>query len=217
MKRYALGALFVVLFASCRSAARSHRPLRGSGSAPATSPAAAMLPDSIRWVGAAEYRGRFRAGLSQRHEPRGIRGAEARTGIVGSHPRRRRNSDQQRDLPEQSGHGQGFPIPKRAGAPGWATRGHPAAWRRRLPARVHALGGRIAIVTNRLQSVCEDTEARLRQVCTCVRRDAVPRGRHHLGQESAIRGGGRRENSCGFVAADCRRVRRRQHPRLSCS
>ncbi len=41
-------------------------------------------------------------------------------------------------------------------------------------ARIHELGGFIAIVTNRLQSECADTEAVFKDAQADIRRDAVP-------------------------------------------
>src|SRR4051812_25070481 len=160
MKRYALAVLFVVLFASCRSAAPIGPPAAGASvSAPATSPAAAMLPDSIRWVGAAEYAAAFEQGYrsaTSRVEAEAPRHAPGSWAVI-------------LDADETVISNVTYQAERaRAGLP-YSEESWNAWVRRReatpLPgaaaflARVHALGGRVAIVTNRLQSVCPDTEA----------------------------------------------------------
>ena len=81
-------------------------------------------------------------------------------------------------------------------------------------ARVRALGGRIAIVTNRLQSECADTEAVFKAPRVALRRHVVPaRWRRRQTKTRASKRRQRTQRSRGRAARDDG-VCRRQHPRF---
>ena len=88
----------------------------------------------------------------------------AAAGTLGRRARRRRDGDQQRGLPGRARArlGAGF-SPESWNA--WVKRREatPLPGAAEFLARVRALGGRIAIVTNRLQSECDDTAGGLRR------------------------------------------------------
>ena len=160
MSRNALFLLLFVVSAACQSA-RSAPVTTPSSAQPAPSPAAAMAdPDSIRWVrDSAEYQ----AALLQvyRHATAKVEAdARGRTQstwavILDADETIISNATYQIERARQN-----LPFTQES----WT------AWVRRREAtplpgaadflsRVRALGGRIAIVTNRLQSECADTEA----------------------------------------------------------
>ncbi len=161
MSRHALLLFFVVSTAACQSA-RSAPPVVTPPSAPpASAPAAAPAePDSIRWVrDSAEYQ----AALQQVY-----RQASAR--VEAEAPRKTTSTWAViLDADETVISNATYQIERaRQNLP--FTQESWSAWVRRREAtplsgaadflsRVRALGGRIAIVTNRLQSECADTEA----------------------------------------------------------
>lgn len=159
MTRYTLVLLLAATAVSCRSAAG---PAPAAPPAPTPPPFSASvgLPDSVRWVrDAAEYP----AALEQVYRMASSRvEAEARTQAPGTWAVVLDADDtvisNEVYQEERARAGLGY------SAESWS------AWVKRreatpLPgaaaflARVRALGGRIAIVTNRLQSECADTEA----------------------------------------------------------
>jgi len=150
--------LSVVLSAAC--ATRTVPAPAPSRPAPAPTPATAAVPDSIRWVQqSAEFQAAFHQTyrLAAAHVERVAAGRAAGTWavILDADETVINNAAYQR---ERAAIGAGF------SAESWN------AWVKRreatpLPgageflARVRALGGRVAIVTNRLQSECDDTAA----------------------------------------------------------
>jgi 5'-nucleotidase (lipoprotein e(P4) family) len=157
MSRNALLLLLIVSSAACQSARGAPPVVTSPTAPPVSSPAApASDPDSIRWVrDSAEYQ----AALLQVYRQATARvEAEART-RTGSAWAVILDADETviSNATYQSEH---LPFTQES----WT------AWVRRREAtplpgaadflsRVHALGGRIAIVTNRLQSECADTQA----------------------------------------------------------
>lgn len=152
-------ALASVFAGACRSAATPPvvRPA-------ATAAAAAAVPDSIRWVEtSAEFRAAFeqtyRLATAHVEAESAKHAAGAWAVILDADETILSNATYQRERALA-----GLPFTQES----WT------AWVRRreatpLPgaaaflARVHALGGRIAIVTNRLQSECADTESVLQR------------------------------------------------------
>lgn len=148
--------LALLLFtAACRSAAPLPAP-----AAPPTAPASAAMPDSIRWVrDAAEYRAAtlqaYRMATAFVESAGAGRAAGSWAVVLDADETVLNNVTYQLERARQ---GLGY------SSESWA------AWVRRREAtpvpgaaafltRVRALGGRIAIVTNRLQSECADTAA----------------------------------------------------------
>lgn len=157
MTRRLLPAVFVVALSACRSAAPLPAPAAAVQPPPAAVPGE---PDSIRWVrGAAEYRAlvlqTYRMAAAQVEKAAAGRPAGSWAVVLDADETVISNLTYQAER-------------ARAGLPyspdSWA------AWVKRreatpLPgaaaflARVRALGGKIAIVTNRLGSECDDTIA----------------------------------------------------------
>lgn len=165
----AVGLVFVVASAGCRTTAPVAPP-QAPASPPATAPVAVQatpppavqpaLPDSLRWVqGAAEYHAvllqAYRA-VTARVEQEAAARAPGTWAVV-------------LDADETVISNLGYQVERvRAGLPftpeswrEWVARrsATPLPGAARFLARTHELGGRIAIVTNRLGSECPDTEA----------------------------------------------------------
>jgi len=150
--------VLALLLSSCSTATVSTTPAP-SHSAPAAAP---VMPDSIHWFrNSAEYRAdmfqTYRLAARRLEEVSTTLGGVAWAVSVDADETLIDNSTYQKELAES-----GKPHSKEA----WA------AWVRRKEAkdlpgaaaflkRVHELGGRVAVVTNRAQSLCADTEADL--------------------------------------------------------
>jgi 5'-nucleotidase (lipoprotein e(P4) family) len=155
MRRLSI-VLTVVLSAACATrTAPAPAPSR-----PPTTPAATAVPDSIRWVQqSAEFRAVFHQTyrLAAAHVERAASGRAAGSWavILDADETVIDNSAYQR---ERAAIGAGF-SPESWNA--WVRRREatPLPGAGEFLARVRALGGRIAIVTNRLQSECGDTAA----------------------------------------------------------
>lgn len=159
-QRQIVGVLLLAAAAGCRSA---HSTTPRPPAPPATAsvaPASAAVPDSIRWFRtSAEYVGTvletYRAATARVESTSATLPAGSWAVVLDADETVLDNSQYQLE---------------RAQAHAGFTEESWAAWVKRREAtplpgvasflsRVHALGGRIAIVTNRLQSVCADTEA----------------------------------------------------------
>ena len=136
-------------------------------------------------------------------------------GLVGGRPRRGRNGHQQPAVSNRTRARRGLPYSSDSWR-AWVARREatPLPGAAAFLARVHDLGGRIAIVTNRLGIGVPGYGSGFQGAPTGVRRDAVPARRELRRQEPALRGRGRRDDESRRTAARRRRVRRRQHPRL---
>jgi len=146
--------LLLLLGAACRSAA----PLPAPAAAPA--PPAATMPDSIRWVrDAAEYRAAtlqaYRLATSAVEAAAAGRAAGSWAVVLDADETVINNVTYQLERAQQ-----GLPYSSESWA-AWVRRREatPIPGAAAFLARVRALGGRIAIVTNRLQSECADTAA----------------------------------------------------------
>ena len=158
--QYALVLLLSLAAANCRSARTTSLPTPAPPPATASAADAAGVPDSIKWVrSSAEYIAAFeqtyRLATARVETESRTHAAGSWAVILDADETVLNNSLYQE---ERARAGLGFSEES------WA------AWVKRreatpLPgvtaflARAHQLGGRIAIVTNRLQSVCPDTEA----------------------------------------------------------
>ena len=157
MKRHSCLLVTALLFASCRTTA----PLSPSQGAPAAGQSVtAALPDSIKWVrSSAEYVAAFAQTYrlaTARVESAATQHAGAPWAVVLDADETVINNAQYQEERARAG----LPYSDES----WD------AWVKRRAAtplpgvaafltRVHALGGRIAIVTNRLESQCADTQA----------------------------------------------------------
>jgi 5'-nucleotidase (lipoprotein e(P4) family) len=151
--------LLVVLLPGCRTASPAASP---AGQAAATRPATAPFraPEAIRWVrDSAERRAIclevYRAATAQVEREAGGRAPGTWAVVLDADETVIDNSPYQL---ERARLGLGFdPASWRA----WTARreGKPIPGAAGFLARVHALGGRIAIVTNRTETECPDTEA----------------------------------------------------------
>lgn len=159
--RFASVLLSLSLFAGCRSAApkTTNTPARPAPPVAAAS-GTAVLPDSIRWVrSSAEYLAvcleTFRAATTRVESEAQQRPAGSWGVILDADETVLDNSLYQAERAQQ---GLGFSEESWAA---WVKRraATPIPGAAAFLARVHELGGRVAIVTNRLQSVCADTEA----------------------------------------------------------
>lgn len=146
--------LIVLLGAACRSAA----PLPAPATAPR--PPASTMPDSIRWVrDAAEYRAAtlqaYRLATSAVEAAAAGRAAGSWAVVLDADETVLSNVTYQLERAQQ---GLGYSSESFAA---WVRRREatPIPGAAVFLARVRALGGRIAIVTNRLQSECADTAA----------------------------------------------------------
>lgn len=146
--------VLLLVSAACRSAA----PLPAPTAAPA--PPAATMPDSIRWVrDAAEYRAAtlqaYRLATSAVEAAAAGRQAGSWAVVLDADETVINNVTYQLERAQQ---GLGYSSESWAA---WVRRreARPIPGAAAFLARVRALGGRIAIVTNRLQSECADTAA----------------------------------------------------------
>lgn len=148
----------VLLFvsAACRSAA----PLPAPTAAPAAPTAAVAIPDAIRWVrDAAEYRAAtlqaYRLVTSSVEAAAAGRAPGSWAVVLDADETVINNVTYQLERAQQ-----GLPYSSESWA-AWVRRREatPIPGAAAFLARVRALGGRIAIVTNRLQSECADTAA----------------------------------------------------------
>src|SRR5687768_1290810 len=163
----AAAALGVALAAACAASARAPATQVPAAPAPATAtaPATRRLPNDVRWVrGSAEYRAlalqTYRAAGERLPElARGL--AAGAWGVIldadetvldnSEYQRRRALLDSAYTEPTWNA----WVRERAAGAvPGAVD----------FTRRVRALGGRVAIVTNRAEAVCEDTRQNLRDV-----------------------------------------------------
>lgn len=158
--RHALLLVLALVSGNCRSAHTTSLPTPAPPPATASPAGAAAIPDSIKWVrGSAEYMAAFeqtyRLATARIEAESQTHAAGSWAVILDADETVLNNSLYQE---ERARAGLGFSEES------WA------AWVKRREAtplpgvatfltRVHQLGGRIAVVTNRLQSVCPDTEA----------------------------------------------------------
>ena len=159
-KQCAFVLLLALASANCRSARTTSVSAPAPPPATASTAGAAAVPDSIKWVrGSAEYMAAFeqtyRLATARIEAESQTHAAGSWAVILDADETVLNNSLYQE---ERARAGLGFSEES------WA------AWVKRREAtplpgvatfltRVHQLGGRIAVVTNRLQSVCPDTEA----------------------------------------------------------
>jgi 5'-nucleotidase (lipoprotein e(P4) family) len=152
--------LLLVVSPACRSAAGAGRPPQTTGAAPAGAATSNSDPESIRWVrDSAEYRALcvqvFRRATAHIETESSTRPAGSWAVILDADETVISNATYQLERARLA-----LPF----------TQASWTAWVRRREAtplpgapqflnRVHALGGRIAIVTNRLESECADTAA----------------------------------------------------------
>ena len=161
-RHHSLGlvALALAATAACRSAAPAAAPRPPAAPAVAPAPSTAPLPDAIRWTrDSAEHRALFlqvyRAATAQVEREAAARAAGTWAVVLDADETVLDNSLYQ---VERARAGQPFDA---ASWTAWCARREavPLPGASAFLSRVRALGGRIAIVTNRAASECPDTEA----------------------------------------------------------
>jgi len=156
-RRAALSALLLVALTACRTAAP---PVARPTAAPAAPAPAAVEPDSIKWVrGAAEYRAAalqtYRLAAAQVEKDAAGRAAGSWAVVLDADETIISNLTYQAERAKA-----GLPYSGESWA-AWVKRREatPIPGAAAFLARVRALGGKIAVVTNRLGSECDDTIA----------------------------------------------------------
>ena len=152
--------LAVALAISCRTAAPAGPPAAPAPAPPATAAPAARVPEAVRWsIDSAEHRALFlevyRAATAHVEREAAARTAGSWAVILDADETTIDNSAYQR---ERALAGRPFDA---ASWRAWCARREavPLPGAAAFLARVRALGGKIAIVTNRTASECPDTEA----------------------------------------------------------
>lgn len=159
LRRSALAALFLAALSACRTAAPpAARPVQTAP--PQPPPAAAAEPDSIKWVrNAAEYRAAvlqtYRGATAQVETDAAGRPAGSWAVVLDADETIISNLTYQAERATA-----GLPYSTESWA-AWVKRREatPIPGAAAFLARVRALGGKIAIVTNRLGTECDDTIA----------------------------------------------------------